>query len=244
MVGLITKVEEIAICTAVASAAEARTFFLPGDFVVISACKTGFHALRRYCDTLGKAVAGTSPADNVINFLQRDSILLQPYAIFPAGNRVDGDSQILKIIQGASGLLPYSFTIEDDATQPFVNTLEVFPEDPAPHEDYVVYVTYICSNPSVVVQMHIIGTDQYEDTTMFYGIDDFCVLYVPGAEELVMDFVTIQITTSNGFSFTRQVVIVFCRPEREVNNPVCPCSYHTTMYNTISSEILNDDIYM
>ena len=103
-----------------------------------------------------------------------------------SGNKVDADGQILKIIPVANGVLPYSFAIEDDATQPFVNTLEVFPKDPAPHEDYVVYVTYICSNPSVVVQMHIIGTDQYEDITMCYGINDFCILYVPGAEELVM----------------------------------------------------------
>lgn len=151
-----------------------------------------------------------SLADDIIDFLQKDTIFLQPYAIFPAGNIVDADGQILKIEPGASGLLPYSFSIEDDTREPMVTSLTVIPEDPAPNEDYLVHVTYICSTPSVIVNMHIIGTDGYQNDISCYGIGSYCTLYVPGAEELVLDIVTIRISDpSQGFSFTRQVLVVF-----------------------------------
>ena len=210
------------ICVAIASGAEVVTTLIPGDFVVVlGACNAGFRAARFYCDTVGKSPPGgksladvscdsISFIDGVIDFVNEDTIFLQPSAVFPAGNTVNANGLALNIQPGLSGVLPYSFTITDDASVPIITSLTVTPEDPEPHESYIVYATYICSGPAVHVNMHIIGTDGYEETTFCSGDVHNCNLYVPGADELVYDIVTVTISdTSTGYSFTRQVVIVF-----------------------------------
>ena len=222
--GRIKKAQERRICIGIAAAIEVITVAAPGDFfAVLVACRKTFRAYRLYCDTLGKSVPGgpsiaelicdysVSTTDDVIDFFQTETIHLQPYAIFPAGNRVNAVGLTLDIQPGASGLLPHHFTIQDDDTVPAFTVLRVTPSDPAPGEDYVVYVTYTCATPSVVVTMHIIGTDSYEDSTICYGNSvSSCTLYVPGAAALVLDRVTITITErTQGYSFTRQVVVIF-----------------------------------
>lgn len=216
-----SKIENL-ICGAIASAAEVVTTFIPGDFVlVLRACKAGFKAARVYCDTVGKSSPGgqsvadvfcdsISYIDRAIDFVNEDTIFLQPSAIFPAGNTVNANGLALNIQPGLSGVLPFSFTITDDATVPIITSLTVTPEDPDPGESYVVHATYICSGPSVHVNMDIIGTDNYEDSTVCSGDVYNCTLYVPGASELVYDIVTVTISdTSTGYSFTRRVIVVF-----------------------------------
>ena len=221
--GHIKKAKERRICIGIAAAIEVITVAVPGDSVgIFVACRKAFRAYRLYCDTLGKSAPGgpsiaeficdsISTTDDVIDFFQTETIHLQPYAIFPAGNRINAVGQSLVIQPGASGLLPYSFTIEDANNVPAFTVLRVTPSDPAPGEGYVVYVTYTCATPSVVVTMHIIGTDLYEDFTVCHGNSvSSCTLYVPGAAALVLDRVTIRITEpTQGYSFTRQVVIIF-----------------------------------
>ena len=219
---VVTLKQEVRICHAIASAAEVVTTFIPGDFVlVLNACKDGFRAVRLYCDTLGKSPPGgpsvadvlcdsISYIDRAIDFVNEDTIFLQPSAIFPAGNKVNANGLALNIQPGLSGVLPYSFTIIDNASVPIITSLTVTPEDPEPNESYIVHATYICSGPSVHVNMDIIGTDYYEDTTVCSGDVYNCTLYVPGALELVYDIVTVTINdTSTGYSFIRRVVVVF-----------------------------------
>ena len=219
---LINPVWEIRVCAAIATAVEVITVPVPGDSAAIFvACEVTFRAFQLYCDTLGASPGPGAPStadaicssitvtDDAIDFFKTKTIHLQPYAIFPAGNRVNAVGQSFDIQPGASGLLPYSFTIEDENTVPTLTLLVVTPSDPVPGEDYVVDVTYTCITPSVVVTMHIIGTDLYEDFTICHG-NSSCTLYVPGATALVLDLITITITEpTQGYSFTRQVVIIF-----------------------------------
>ena len=218
----VSKLQEELICIAVASAAELLTAAVPGDFFVVNrACKTGFRAVRFYCDTFGASLPGgpsiadaicesVSFADNVVDFFETDTIFLQPYAEFPAGNRVDAEGQVLRIAPGTSGVLPVSFTILDNEAEPVITSLTVNPPDPNPQQNYIVYVTYICATLTQSTNMSIIGTDGYSDYTVCYGVSYACTLFVPGAEELVVDLVTIEISDiSAGFSFIRQVVVVF-----------------------------------
>ena len=214
---------ELSICIKTAAAVDLITLPAPGDSVpVFVACEAGFRAFRLYCNTLGAspAVGAPSPADGIcesisivddaIDLFRAKTIHLQPYAIFPAGNKVTAIGRSLEIQPGASGLLPYSFTIEDDNSLPVLTLLTVTPNDPAPGENYIVRVTYICGTPSVTVTMHIIGTDGYGDfTTCFGNSPSSCILYVPGAQANVLDRVTITITdTSQGYSFTRKVIFI------------------------------------
>jgi hypothetical protein len=218
----LSKTQEEAICLSIAAAAEILTAFIPGDSIVINrACSAGFRALRFYCNTLGQSAPGgpsiadlvcesVSFTDSLIDLFDKDTIFLQPYAEFPDGRRVDSGGQVLEIAPGISGILPYSFTIRDVEAEPVITSLIVDPADPDPREDYVVHVTYTCPTPSMSVYMTIVGTDLYTGETSCRGVSYFCTLNVPGADELVRDLVTVQVTDELvGFAFTRKVVVVF-----------------------------------
>lgn len=222
LIGHVSKAQETAICIAIASAAELLTAAVPGDFFFVNrACKAGFRALRLYCDTVGKSVPGgpsiadlicesVSFTDNIIDFFETDTIFLQPYVEFPEGNRVDAEGEILRIAPGTSGVSQTSFTIRDDKTEPVITSLIVSPGDPEPYQEYYVNVTYICSTPNQIVNMTILGTDLYQDNIQCYGMSESCSLRVPGAEELVVDLVTIKVSDpAVGYFFIRQVIVVF-----------------------------------
>ena len=223
-VSLINRAIQRKICFRIARVVELITITVPGDFfLAYAACESGFYAFRQYCKTFHSSPGpflpnladlickSISKVDHVIDHFQTTTIYLQPYAIFPAGNTVAAVGKSLKIRPGTSGLLQYSFTIEDTNNLPVLTLLTVTPNDPAPVEDYIVKVSYICATPSATVRMHIIGTDTYETSTTCYGNSpSSCALHVPGAAALVVDRVTVTITEpSRGYSFARLVVIVF-----------------------------------
>lgn len=144
-----------------------------------------------------------------MDFIQETTIFLQPFSIFPARNKVDAISQAIQIQPEATGLLPYSFTIEDDMSMPEITLLTVNPVDPAPDESYVVDVTNTCSSPSDSVTVPIIGIDNYTDSTTCSGDVSFCDLHVPEAEALVLDHVTViphKTSTSLLDKYSRQVL--------------------------------------
>ena len=212
---------DLRICLALATAVAPLSPVVSAKVFLV--CESGFVAYRLYCNTLGNSPAPGAPSaadlicksisvvDDAIDLSRTTTIHLQPYAIFPAGNRVAALGQSLEIQPGASRVLPYSFNIEDTNILPVLTLLTVTPADPDPSEDYVVSVSYICGTPSMTVTMHIIGTDTYENSVSCYGNSpSSCDLYVPGAEALVQDSVTIMITEpSKGYSFTRQVIVIF-----------------------------------
>ena len=223
LVGVLTKGHRNAICASVAAAAEVLTATAPGDFFVVNrACKAGFRAIDLYCDNLDSSLVEGSPSsaevicesislyDNIADFFDRETIFLSPYAIFPDGNRVESPGQVIEIRPGATGLLPNTFTIQDVDDEPVITSLIVTPEDPLPYQDYLVHATYICPTPSMTVVMDIVGTDGYSNTDYCFAPTYSCTLFVPGAVELVRDLVTVQLSDNVlGYSFTRQVVIVF-----------------------------------
>lgn len=224
VVSAINPALEQRICIRIALAVDVATTVAPGDsLVVLAACKAGFRAFRYYCKNFGSSPVpgGSSPADlicesipiadGIIDHFQTTSIYLQPYAIFPAGNRVNAVGKRLQIQPGTSGVLPYSFTIEDANNLPVLKLLTVTPTDPAPFQDYIVNARYTCATSSVTVTMRIVGTDGYTSSTFCYGnTPSSCALYVPGAAALIVDRVTVTITeTTKQYSFTREVVVVF-----------------------------------
>ena len=206
----------------------------PVGRILAPVCDKGFRALRAYCNTLGASIIKVDPivgaavgvpnyasilcngislssghVDQFIDSVKTTNVLLRPYAVFLDGHTVFAESQIVELRPGISGLLA-QVTIEDDRTLPMVTSLTVAPPDPAPHQDYTVVVTFICASSATHIRMSIIGTDDYRDAISCSGIQSSCVLYVPGAVELVVDTVTVIITEpTQGFTFTRTIIVVF-----------------------------------
>jgi hypothetical protein len=80
------------------------------------------------------------------------------------------------------------------------------PADPAPFQNYIAEALIHCAPPNTQVTMSIVGTDGFSDsrTAIIQG-DANVTLTVPGAEEGVVDTVTVAI--ANGP--TRRIVLVF-----------------------------------
>ena len=220
---IFTEAQEKKVCNEIEQASRQLTTAISGDFdVVTRACDAAFRAFRLYCNTFtevsstgGQSVTDSvcgsvSLSDSLIDLFETETIFFLPYAEFPDGNRVEAAGQVIEIPPGATGLLPHSFTLQDDMAEPVITSLIVSPEDPLPREDYVVNVTYICPTESLNVTMDIVGTDNYTNLITCTGLTYLCSLEVPGAEELVRDLVTVNLRDPEvGFSLTRQVIVVF-----------------------------------
>ena len=218
---LLTASQEGGICSEIAAASLDLTSATPEDFdLVNAACDAGFRTFTFYCDSFSQTHAGVpapsdvcesiSLTDSLINLIDTETIFLKPYAVFADGSRVDSTGEPLTIPQGLSGRLKQNFTIRDDNAEPVIIDLIVSPPDPDPHEDYIVNVTYVCPTPSMNVYMDIVGTDLYMDHVNCVGVTYFCSLFVPGAEELVQDLVTVTLSDDvANYSISRNVVVVF-----------------------------------
>ena len=182
-------------------------------------CKNIFKPLKWYCNNVNEDIKNTdtSPAelicdslpliDNGVDFFNTKKVLFTPSAIFPQGNRVQGNSEVLSIPPGGSRV-PNTFHIVNDQDQLKITHFSVTPFDPAPGEDYIVLVSYSCfSSTSLSVRMSIVGTDGYSDVVVCY-FGPSCSLHVPGAEALVRDDVIVTIRSGSS-SISRKVVIIF-----------------------------------
>ena len=230
VLGILDKYVPIKVETVICNALRVH----PIGRLLAPACVKGFRALRAYCNTLGASIVDVGPIvgsaagvpnyasiicrgislvsdklDQIIDSFKTTNILLQPYAVFLDGYTVSAESQVVELRPGISGLLA-QFTIEDDRTLPMVTSLTVAPPDPAPLQNYNVVVTYICASSTAHIRMSIVGTDEYTDNISCFGMQSSCVLSVPGAQELVVDTVTIVIVEpTQDYTFIRTVIVVF-----------------------------------
>jgi hypothetical protein len=80
------------------------------------------------------------------------------------------------------------------------------PADPAPFQSYVATAQIHCAPPDTQVTISIVGTDGFtsSSTAIIQG-DANATLFVPGAEEGVVDTVTVRVRNGP----TRQIVLVF-----------------------------------
>ena len=168
----------------------------------------GLNPLPEHGDVLCKLV--TQHLDPAIDLFRDETILLTPYAIFP-GNQMTSEGQVIKLTPGFTGLLPNNFAIVNDQNiNPQIISLTVLPNDPAPFEHYVVTVGYVRATDDTVVHMSIHGTDSYYDDIHCYGVHAICVLHVPGAESLVEDTATVEISNpATGYVAKHTVYIRF-----------------------------------
>lgn len=231
VLGILDKYTPIKVETVICNALRAH----PIGRLLALACDRGFRALRTYCSTLGASIVPVDPIvgtatgvpnyasiicdgisavsgnlDQIIDSSKTTNILLQPYAVFPDGYTISALNQVVELHPGIGGLTVAQFTIQDDRTLPEITSLTVSPPDPAPNQDYVAVITYVCASSTTLITMSIVGTDGYTNEIHCFGELSSCVLNVPGAHELVVDTVTIVISESTqGYTFTRTVTVVF-----------------------------------
>lgn len=180
-------------------------------------CKTAFKGVKTYCNIANKdLVEGLTPAkiicdalplvDNGIDFLQQEKVLFTPSAFFPQGNTVSAEGRVLNLSPGSSTVNEL-FNVENDITEVRISHFNVFPFDPAPRQNYVVTVSYQCYSTNLLVSMTIIGTDKYTGhINCLTGPS--CTLFVPGAEALVQDYVTVTVQDTVS-TIVRRIIIIF-----------------------------------
>ena len=211
-----TKVKpETIICTALERAAKIYLQFEFITAIINKICKQVFVGFNVYCD---RPSTDTSPADlicdavsgiidPVVDIFNKQNIFFEPYAVFPDGNTVRAEGQILDLPPGSS-VVSTTFNIVNDDSRVSIVSTTVVPADPDPGESYAVTVVYECYSINTVVIMTIVGTDGYTDSVSCAN-GPTCVLQVPGAAALVVDTVTISITDPNLGSANSILTIIF-----------------------------------
>ena len=182
-------------------------------------CKKVFRGVKKYCDIADKdAGEGNSLAnlfcdsldlslvDNRIELLRQKTVFFIPSAVFPRGNTVTAPGQVIHLVPGSS-TVGKPFIIKNDQNSVRITDFSVSPVDPAPGQRYTVAVTYECFSTDVVVTMDITGTDGYDGQNVC-TTGPFCFLFVPGAEALVQDSVTVSIQDTSA-AIVRKVMIIF-----------------------------------
>ncbi len=209
--GLIPVGSESLICSSIAAAIDLLLGGPTGEGVPIAAaCVSGFAAARTYCSTLGSGGPVTGPPsladficaniDNLVDRYAGEDYFLAPSADIPGV----GGFAIAGKTAPAEGPFP-NFVI-DAAGAVDIVSFTSNPADPLPFQDYVATTVITCAPPNTSVTMSIVGTDGYTDSIVcVIDGDDSCLLNVPGAEEGIVDTVTVSI--SNGPS--KQIVLVF-----------------------------------
>jgi hypothetical protein len=183
-------------------------------------CKNAFKGYNVYCNQFdnsngedsskendqskGLCDVVTGITDSALGLQAGVTVLVRPYAVFGSSGKVFAENRTVELAPGSVG----EFEVANPMDSPVVESLVVTPVDPAPGESYVVMTTYRCVSPTTNITMHIIGTDEYEKTETCFG-GRSCILYVPGAEALVEDNVTVSIYAEPGYRFQRKVRIIF-----------------------------------
>ena len=195
----------------------------PFQTLVVRICKATFKGVELYCKKVNKKLplikktpaqlicdAITEFVDTAIDTSNEVRIFFTPSAIFPKGNTVTAEGNMLTLSPGSNNITTH-FIINNDQSVVEITHFEVNPIDPIPGQSYVVTISYKCHSSSVQVTMSVVGTDDYMKTiTCSARSGSTCTLSVPGAAALVRDTVTVIINDpGTSTSITRTVTIIF-----------------------------------
>jgi len=134
-----------------------------------------------------------------------------PYAVYPDGKTVSGREQRLNL-RDAAEILNNGFTIKDNKPDFKITKITVIPNDPVPHDIYQVKMDYNCATNATVMKMEVTGSDKYRNHVTCHGSHPIgsCTLHAAGAQNAVVDNVTIEVSDKNtGFNMTEKMVVIF-----------------------------------
>lgn len=201
---------DVSICLAIAALIDFILGGPTGEAVAInSGCLAGFRAARIYCITAGASPSVGAPSVLEIvcgGVSEAVDIVAGPEVTLTAKVTATGVGTFTEA-KTASSLGPFpsfNFILPAEAD---IDRLTASPPDPAPFESYVATALIVCAPPNTVVEMTIVGTDGYADSTscLVEG-NATCSLSVPGADAGVVDTVTVSL---GGGGSSKTIVLVF-----------------------------------
>lgn len=184
---------------------------------IIAGCEAGFTALSYACNTINMGPDPFVPdaptvaslvcghVKGIVDIFNPFGYVLQPYVVItdefgPFGEALTAPEQKVSF----EGPFP-GFSVMSEAL-PTIENFSISPVDPAPLQSYVATVQINCVSPNTVARISIVGTDGYADSTSCpVSGDGACRLAVPGAEDGVVDTVTVELI---GFDNIYSIVVV------------------------------------
>ena len=181
-------------CPAIAFAIARLGLALPAVKILI-ACEAITAGSAAACSVISSPIEGApspltalcgglaSLADTAAN----GPVLLQPVATISGAGTVRGNP-VTRPAQGPFG----TFTLTAPGEISIVS-FTTSPTDPAPGQGYTATAEIGCAPSGTAVQITIVGTDGYQDSTscVIQGNGN-CSLFVPGAEQGVLDIITVE----------------------------------------------------
>ncbi|XP_066297027.1 uncharacterized protein [Branchiostoma lanceolatum] len=178
----------------------------------MAACSGGFGAVQMFCDAIGFNAAEEEATDlcqkvtGTVDSFTPEPVLVVPKAVFSSGEEVSAPGKVVSP-GNANQTLP-AFSIASGSGH-VISSVDINPRDPLPGQSYVAHAQFVCTDVTTVATMKIVGTDGYQNEVQCAGAISECTLHVPGAQELVVDVVTISLHAGALPAVSREYVIVF-----------------------------------
>lgn len=205
-------------CLTLSAALAATLAGAPYAAIVLRLCTLGVTASIDFCVGYRLAGGGLPPgapnlaieackslADGsgyVEDLVFTGEITVKATAQLPSGETVSGTSTFIP----GSGSVGNPITLQGSGNPQLVN-FKAVPPDPLEGQGYTAFAEVICPTENTVVRMDILGTDGYDDVVSCSGS---CQLNVPGAEQGVVDTITVKITDpSLSAGITQVIVLIF-----------------------------------
>lgn len=163
--------------------------------LIFAVCESALVGGKLYCETLGKSPVDGAPAiidgmcagaDSLIDFAFGDQEV-----IVDADVTMPQSSNLTAGPANASGAGSVSFDLMAEGEIEIEN-FKTTPFDPAPGQDYVASADIVCAEAPTVTNMRIVGTDGFSKSNQCNIVGDgTCNLTVPGAEQGVIDKITV-----------------------------------------------------
>ena len=168
------------------------------------ACEAGYAAATAFCVIYEVGGGGLPPgapniidevcnavADELAPYIEDlvfpEEVTVTAEARFPSGDTASGTSTF----EPGNGSVGPSIILEGPGLPELIN-FEAIPPNPVAGQSYTAYAFLSCVGTETQVNIAIQGTDGYTDTTTCIGQD--CSLNVPGAEQGVVDTITVRIS--------------------------------------------------
>ena len=164
---------------------------------VLAGCVATVKVIDIACG-LANPDAVCSAISAVNNFFDPDGVDVEVTASAPKFAPVTKSMHIAGSVAAASIDLPLS-------GPPAVQSFTTSPVDPAPFQSYVANATLTCVGSQSAITLTITGTDGYTDSTTCGAASSNCSLSVPGAEEGVIDTISVSV----GGTILRTIQLVF-----------------------------------
>lgn len=192
------------------------TFVNASAYQYSNLCNEITQILKMYCDHSATKVLSEDRVCRAqysfsVDLFSFDLFEMIPYATYPDGKTIKGRKLTLSL-RVAQEILRNGISIRDNKPDFRITEITVIPKDPVPHDIYQVKLDYDCATNSTVIKMAVTGSDQYSNHVTCHGGQPTgsCTLHAAGAQNAVVDNVTINVTDlRTGLNLTEKMIVIF-----------------------------------